>query len=106
VSHCSSSLSSRLSKSPESEELCPEWAECKDELEGSDTPEDGEEIDEPEREEGDGDESESSEQAGGSELGRSSRNSVTKRRVRARFRWAWWVATSLSIRVRFDSTGI
>jgi hypothetical protein len=84
-----SSLSSRLSKSPESEELCPEWAECKGELKGSNMLEDGEEIEEPEREEGDGDESESLERAGGSKLGRSSRNSVTKRRVRACFRWAW-----------------
>jgi hypothetical protein len=73
-------VSSRLSRSPKIEGLCSKWAECEDELEESEVPEDGEEIEE--REEGDEDESELGwARLGASELGRSSRNCVARCRL-------------------------
>ena len=71
-------MSSRLSRSPKIEGLCSEWAECEDELEESEVPEDGEEIEE--REESDEDKSELG-WARASELGRSSRNCVARHRL-------------------------
>ncbi len=71
-------MSSRLLRSPKIEGLCSEWDECEDELEESEVPEDGEEIEE--REESDKDKLEL-EWARASELGRSSRNCVARHRL-------------------------
>ena len=51
MSHCSSNVSSKLSKLPEGLELCPNQVSYKwyeGELEGSDVPEDGEEAEDRE----------------------------------------------------------
>ena len=71
-------MSSRLSRSPKIEGLCSEWDECEDELEESEVPKDGEEIEE--REESDKDKSELG-WARASELERSSRNCVARCRL-------------------------